>query len=202
MEGVCERWCGTSILKQTTDMLEFISWMTMWAMIRTALHVLLAPTVASFHVTAGLVIFVARASYFPLDNCSDFCDPGSCPEGVNCTICPAGTANNKWNATNATECIPCSDGFVSMTVIPVFLSKHWPNCRVLETALPAARDLQIIQHTPYVVSVQQERTTHSADRSACLATLENIAVPEWRTAYTVNKVLVENMQFLTSLRKL
>jgi hypothetical protein len=43
-------------------------------------------------------------------NCSFFCVPGSCPETVNCTLCPAGQYNDH---PNATQCIACTTGHVS-----------------------------------------------------------------------------------------
>jgi len=43
-------------------------------------------------------------------NCSEYCIPGSCPSGVNCTDCSAGTYNDR---DNATMCKQCPSGYVS-----------------------------------------------------------------------------------------
>lgn len=44
-------------------------------------------------------------------NCSEFCAPGMCPAEFNCTLCPAGSANDKWNATS---CTSCGQGYASL----------------------------------------------------------------------------------------
>jgi len=43
-------------------------------------------------------------------NCSQYCPLGSCPIGINCTLCASGTYNTK---PNCTECISCGEGKVS-----------------------------------------------------------------------------------------
>jgi len=45
-----------------------------------------------------------------LDNCSQYCYEGSCPIGISCTKCSAGTYNDK---NNSTRCFPCGAGGVS-----------------------------------------------------------------------------------------
>jgi len=43
-------------------------------------------------------------------NCSRYCNLGFCPIGVNCTLCPTGTFNDKLNASS---CLSCGVGKVS-----------------------------------------------------------------------------------------
>lgn len=43
-------------------------------------------------------------------NCSQYCSFGSCPIGVNCSLCPSGTYNSQ---PNSTVCISCGPGRIS-----------------------------------------------------------------------------------------